>query len=74
MIETKYTLLVKNKNSSQQEKEIINELEEISFEIQNDTYFGEDDKTKFDINKRHKIFYFINHVLFFKGLFAILLI
>ena len=43
MIETKYTLLVKNKNSSQQEKEIINELEEISFEIQNDTYFDEYD-------------------------------
>ena len=28
MIETKYTLFVDNKNSSQQEEEIINELEE----------------------------------------------
>ncbi len=56
MIETKYTLFVDNKNSSQQEKEIINELEEISFEIQNDTYFGEDDKTKFDISTTHNFF------------------
>ena len=64
MIETKYTLFVDNKNSSQQEEEIINELEEISFEIQMTLILEK--TTKQNLTYQRHIIFFINHVLFFK--------